>query len=363
LSCCLDIPDVTAWMAGFRQRVSSSRIPFTAHLELTSRCNLRCQHCYLGDQTGQHEKRLQERTADQVKADISEWVDAGCLHLILTGGDPMMRPDFTDIYQHACEQGLVVSVFCDGLLVRDDILDVFRTYPPRSVEVTVYGATPETYESVTRVPGSYDLAWQGIHRLLDQGIRVFLKTVLLSLNQHELFQMKQQAESLGCPFRYDAAVFPCLQDGSDAPLALRVSPQQVVELEMQDPMLMEGLRSSVQHFEKEPDAAYVYECGAGNTAFYADPYGALSPCLLTPHYKYTRNGRSFQEVWDEDLTTIRLKKTQKPDCVLTSGGGLRGACTHCPATNFLETGDEELDSPYMKELTQLRYAAIMQKEK
>jgi MoaA/NifB/PqqE/SkfB family radical SAM enzyme len=298
-----------------------------------------------------------------VKAEISEWAEAGCFHLILTGGDPMMRTDFTEIYQHACEQGLVVTVFCDGVLVREDILDVFRTYPPRSVEVTIYGATPETYESVTRVPGSYDLAWRGIHRLVDHGVRVFLKTVLLSINQHELLQMKQQADSLGCPFRYDAAVFPCLHDRSNAPLALRVSPQQVVDLEMQDPVVMEGLRSSVKHFENKSDASYVYECGAGNTAFYADPYGALSPCLLTPQYRYTKDGRSFQEVWDEDLIQIRHKQVRQSDCVLMSGGGIRGACTHCPATNFLETGDEEVDSPYMKELTQLRYAAVMQKEK
>lgn len=359
MSDCLNRVDVTAWMAGFRRRAASARVPFTAHLELTSRCNLRCRHCYLGDQCEQHRKRSMERDTDAVKASIREWVEAGCLHLIITGGDPMMRPDFTDIYRYSCEQGLVVTVFCDGILVNEPILASFSEYPPRSVEVTVYGATDETYEAVTRVPGSYALAWKGIRRMLDRGVRVFLKTVLLSINEHELQAMRAQSEALGCSFRYDAAIFPCLSDGSQDPLVLRVPPEAVVAAELQDPALMEGFRMSIQHFEQAAPSENIYQCGAGQTSFYADPHGVLSPCLLTSQYRYAPDGRPFQAVWDRDLVKIRQKKRTRKDGLLVAGG-LRGACAHCPAINYLETGDEEQDSTYMLQTARLRYAAVMQ---
>lgn len=358
---CLDRADVTTWMAGFRQRVAHARIPFTANLELTGRCNLRCRHCYLGDQLAPHRQHARERDTDAVKSSIREWSQAGCLHLVITGGDPMIRHDFEELYRYACEQGLLVTVFCDGILVTDRMLDLFKTYPPRSIEVTLYGATAKTYEDVSRVPGSYDAAWKGIRRLLDGGVRVCLKTVLLSINKHELQAMKTQAEALGCAFRYDAAIFPCLPDGSSEPLDLRVPPDEVVAAELQDPDRMEGLRETIRHFSQAPASKALYQCGAGLTAFYADPYGVLSPCLLTTSYRYAPDGRSFQEMWDQDLGQIRKKRRINPNGLLAAGG-MRGACMHCPAINYLETGDEEQDSPYMTEMARLRYAAVMVKE-
>lgn len=354
---CLDNVDVTAWMAGFRQRAARSRVPVTAHLELTSRCNLRCRHCYLGDQRELRYEQARERGTNAVKASIREWAEAGCLHLIITGGDPMIRADFCEIYEYACEQGLLVSVFCNGMLVDDCIMASFSSYPPRSVEVTIYGATADTYVNVTGVPGSYERAWKGIHRLLDAGVRVSLKTVLLSLNHHELQAIKAQAEALSCAFHYDAAIFPCVTDGSRSPLDWRVPPDVVVAAELLDPDLTDGFRKSIQHFETAAASTQVFQCGAGLTAFYADPYGALSPCLLTTHYRYVQNGHSFQTVWDRDLGQIRKKKRMREDSVLAAGG-MRGACTHCPAINSLETGDEEIDSPYMAQTARLRYAAM-----
>ena len=59
------------WAAGFRARAARSRVPVSAMLELTSRCNLRCRHCYLGDQEAQHAKQDQERSTEQVKASLS----------------------------------------------------------------------------------------------------------------------------------------------------------------------------------------------------------------------------------------------------------------------------------------------------
>lgn len=223
------------WTLGFRKRAHRNRIPISATLELTSRCNLRCQHCYLGNQDEQHARHAQERDTVAVKASLKEWADAGCLYLLITGGDPMMREDFAEIYRFACELGLLVTVFCDGILVDQTIIELFEEFPPRKVEISIYGATAGTYEEVTRVPRSHAEAWEGINLLCDNGIRVGLKTVLLSINEHELDEMEAQAKERGLPFRYDAAVFPCLPVNSNEPLDLRVAPEKVVEHDLATP--------------------------------------------------------------------------------------------------------------------------------
>lgn len=353
----MDVDDPTGWLTAFHHRAAANRIPVTAHLELTSRCNLRCQHCYLGNQTEQHKKRALERDTAAVKKSLDEWAEAGCFHLVITGGDPMMRKDFAEIYRHAAELGMFITVFCDGILVTDKIIELLKEYPPRSVEISIYGATAETYEMVTRVPGSHANAWRGIHRLLDIGVRLMLKTVLMTLNQHELEAMAAQAEEVGCRFRFDSAIFPCLPDNATEPLDLRVTPEKAVELDLAFPGRLEKWKMAIEKLESRPDNGNLYNCGAGATAFYADPYGNLSPCLMTTHYRYQDHGRHFSDVWQDDLIEIRQKKRARTGGCLQ--GKLRGACTHCPAFNFLETGDEEIDSPYMQKVAELRYAAVM----
>lgn len=347
------------WTLGFRGRAYADRLPISATLELTSRCNLRCQHCYLGSQDEQHRKREQERDTQSVLRSLDEWAAAGCLYLLITGGDPMMRKDFALVYRHARELGMLVTVFCDGILVTPAIVELFRELPPRKVEISIYGATAATYESITRVPGSHPLAWRGIRRLKEAGIRIGLKTVLMKLNEHELEAMEQQAHALGVPFRYDSAIFPCLPDGSnrEAPLDLRVDPETVVEKDLSNPARARQWMEKIELTDQQPVGDKLYSCGAGATSFYVDPFGNLSPCLMTTHYRYRQDGRAFQDVWKKDLSEIRAKKRKSATSCL--GSPVRGACTHCPAFNFLETGNEEVESDYTRRLSYLRYEALM----
>jgi len=349
------IRNATGWLSALRGRAAQARLPLSAVLELTERCNLRCQHCYLGSQEelqGQPERD----TADVLKS-LNEWADAGCLNLLITGGDPMVRPDFAEIYRHACERGMVVTVFCNGTLVTDRLAELFRELPPRKVEVTLYGATEETFEQITRVPGSYASAWRGIHRLHDRGVRIALKTMLMTLNRHELQAMAGQARALGCSFRFDAAVFPRLSDGEKGVLDLRVSPEEAVRLDMELPEQRERWTRSVLSGRAGTDSDRLYPCGAGATSFYADPYGNLAPCLMARQYVCAGQGRSFREIWEGDLAGIRSVKRTRTGSSFS--GVWRGACTHCPALNQLETGDEETESVYMRTTARLRYETVM----
>lgn len=350
-------PVSMSWAEGFRSRAHRQRIPISATLELTSRCNLRCQHCYLGNQEEQHARQKEEQSTRAVKASLQQWADAGCLYLLITGGDPMMRDDFSEIYQTACELGFIVTVFCDGILVDEAILNLFREFPPRKVEVSIYGASAETYELITRTPRSYEEAWTGIRRLLAGGVRVGLKTVLMTLNEHELDEMEAQACAVGVPFRYDAAVFPCLPTRSNDPLDLRVPPEVVVKHDLSNSKRRGQWLERVEKMSGSLTDDRLYGCGAGVTGFYADPFGNLSPCLMTTNYQTAQADRDFSDLWNNELSAIQTKKKSRSDSCMS--GEMRGACTHCPAMNFVETGDEEAESDYMIRTTELRYKAVM----
>ena len=207
------------WTKAFRLRAAAARRPIAATLELTRRCNLRCVHCYLGDQAEQHRRQPRELAAAAVRAALTEWAEAGCLYLTLTGGEPLLRPDFPEIYRHARELGLVVTVFTNGTLVTDEIAGLFRAWPPRKVEISLYGATAATHDAITGAPGSHARAWAGIRRLQAAGVRVALKTVLMKSHCGERAELERQAAACGA-----ASALPRLRRRAQSPLLETTQP-------------------------------------------------------------------------------------------------------------------------------------------
>ena len=344
------------WMAAFRNRTARSRIPISGILELTSRCNLKCVHCYLGPQEEQRKKRDLEMSTEQAKDVVDQICASGCLYLVITGGDPMVRKDFPEIYRYAKEQGLIVTVFCDGVLITDAIVKLFQDYPPFNVDISVYGATAATYEAVTRIKGSFPNFLRGIDRLSQGGIPFSLKTVLMTLNKHELDAMRQAAAKLGVKFRVDSAIFPCLPTQDHEPLDLRLDPEEAVELELSDP---DQLRQWVDYADQRAGQGteeHLYTCGAGVTNFYVDPMGYASPCLMTTQYRYPIGERSFADLWGRELVQLRSKKPREG--YTCNSCEMKVACTGCPAFNYQENGQEDVKSEYVCETTQHRWNAI-----
>ena len=348
--------ETVRWMEDFRRRAVRERVPISGILELTSRCNLKCVHCYLGPQEEQRKKRDLEMSTEEVKDAIDQIVASGCLYLVITGGDPMVRKDFPEIYRYAKEQGLVVTVFCDGVLVTDRIVRLFQDYPPFNVDVSVYGATPETYEKVTRIQGSFPKFLRGIDRLVQGGIRFSLKTVLMTINKHELAAMRRAAERLGVRFRVDSAIFPCLPNHGHEPLDLRVEPSEAVELELSDPDQVRQWIDYADRHKDLPASEQLYTCGAGVTNFYIDPQGFASPCLMTTQYRHSLAERSFAGLWANELVQLRRKKPREG--YTCNSCEMKVVCTGCPAFNYQENGHEDVKSQYVCETTRHRWQAL-----
>lgn len=344
------------WIDRFNNTVVSDRVPVSGMIELTRKCNLKCVHCYFG----QGEERFGgdlETTTEQVCDIIDQIAEAGCLYLTITGGDPMMRKDFPEVYRHAKEAGLLVTIMCDGVLVTKKVIELFRELPPTSVEVSVYGATAETYEKITQIPGSFKKCMRGIKRLVEVGtFEVRLKTVLMSLNAHEGQMMRDLATEFDLVMRMDAAIFPCLHTSDERPMDLRVPPKDVVQIELADPR---AVNSWLEYLEKPSTPApadKLYVCGAGVTGFYIDPYGSLYPCMMTTRYKYNLLESNFQTLWTDRMGELHEKKPRADyEC---AGCELQRACASCPGFHDQEHGAEDIKSNYVCDTAKARWQAL-----
>lgn len=336
-------------------RVSQQRIPLNGSFEVTMRCNVRCEHCYIPFEQ-RSGSRHNELALPEIQRIFSEIADAGCLWLLLTGGEPFLRKDFLDIYDDAKRKGFIVSIFTNGTLLNEAIVDHLAEWRPFGIEISLYGATQETYERVTGIPGSYARCMRGIELLMERGLPLQLKTVLLTLNQHELAQMKQFSESLGKEFRFDPVISAGI-DGDPYPSQFRLSPDQIIAAELNDP---ERAREWPKVYEAYKDVGVttprMYTCGAGRSGFHIDPSGSMSLCLVARTPSYDLRSGSFREGWERFVSSVLASEYSRSfGC---SGCELRALCPQCPAMGIAEMGDPEARVPFLCELAHLRHEAF-----
>jgi radical SAM protein with 4Fe4S-binding SPASM domain len=336
----------------FRKRVAQDRIPLSGSIDLTHRCNLRCIHCYLDPQDRTRSKFQEEMSSERIISLLGEITHAGCLYLLITGGEPLLRPDFPEIYRHAKENGLLVTVFTNGTLITDMILELFEDLPPKAVEISLYGATVETYEGITGVQGSYHRCMEGIRQLLARGVSLRIKTILMTANRHEFSEMERLAKHFDVPFRFDAAIFPRF-NGDPSPMNLRVPPEEAIEKEFSEPDRRLEWQDFYDHLREIPSTNYLYECGAGLTYFHIDPYGNLQPCLMSVGHQYSLQGGNFLAGWQGEMPAIRNIKLS-PD-QMCHDCSKRILCGYCPPYFALENASETSISKFLCSMGQLRY--------
>jgi radical SAM protein with 4Fe4S-binding SPASM domain len=332
-------------------RVGNQRIPISGSIEVTQRCNLRCQHCYIP-----LEKRASRGTRElslvELKRIVDEVTDAGCLWLLLTGGEPFLRRDFLDIYIYARRKGSILSLFTNGTCLTTRIADFLSEWRPFNIEITLYGATQKTYEQVTGIPGSYTRCRRGIDLLMERKLPLGLKTMVMNINSHELKNMKLFAASLGVKFRIDPIINPAL-DGSGRPIKFRLSPKAIVALECDDPERSNLLREQFREKKYVPYSDQrMYLCNAGKEGFHIDAHGRLCACISTRNPSYDLLTGSFREGWEGFLSEEIIRQYSSTSPCL--GCELRLVCPQCPALANLEHGDMEKPVEFLCQIAKLR---------
>ncbi|MCJ7595779.1 MAG: radical SAM protein [Desulfobacterales bacterium] len=130
----IELRDFPLWA-----RMKKHRGLLSFDLEITARCNNDCRHCYINLPAGYRAARSRELTLQEIGSIADQAVELGALWVLVSGGEPLLREDCLEIYLLLKRKGLLVSVFTNATLIRDEHIDVFKRYPPRDIEVTVYG--------------------------------------------------------------------------------------------------------------------------------------------------------------------------------------------------------------------------------
>ena len=345
----VSLPQFSLW-----DKIKNKRRLVSFDLEITARCNNNCRHCYINLPARDTRAKEKELSLDEIKNIADQAVSLGALWCLITGGEPLLREDFFDIYLYLKKKGLLVSVFTNAALITEKHIKFFKRYPPRDIEVTVYGATKETHEKVTRNPGSFDAFINGLDLLLKNKIKVRLKAMALRSNLHELTAISQFCRQRTKDyFRFDPFLhfrFDGDAGRNEEIRSERLLPEEIVTIEKNDPERFRALEKSCDKLINADFAHincdHLFHCGAGNGSFTVsyDGFFRLCSSLWHPDCVYDLKKGALLEAWRDFVLQVRDKRSKREDflkkCRVCP---IINLCIWCPAHSHLETG--ELDKP------------------
>ena len=355
---CFHLPVID--LAELSTRLRKQRMPLLCGMEITHRCNLRCVHCYCQRDADDRKARDAELSYDEIRRIIDEIAQENCLFFLLTGGEPLLRGDFIDIYDYARDKGLLVTVFTNGTLITRRVADHLAKRPPLVVEVSLYGVTREVYESITGVSGSFKKCLDGIKLLVDRGIRLTLKTPIMNLNVAELDDLKQFAANLGVDFYFSVLLHPRLNGMNDphGPYQYSLSLDESLRLQMGEEAYWVHWKTYLDRLQGVPRPDTLFKCGAGLYSCFIDATGGLVMCVEARWPSYDLRQGSFTEGWHHFLADVR--DWPAPADSKCAHCDIYLLCTQCPGRSQLEYGPGTLSKPveWICRLAHMREAAF-----
>jgi MoaA/NifB/PqqE/SkfB family radical SAM enzyme len=308
-----------------------------AQIELTYGCNLHCVHCYT-DCYNRPDLIKRELSYAEVTRILDQLAAEGCLWVCFTGGEIFMRKDFLEIYAYAKQKGFLITLFTNGTLFTEAMADYLKEYPPFCIEISCHGATDETFDRITQVKGSFQRFLKGIRLLVERGLPIKIKTKAMTVNHHELDQIKALVEGLGTQFRLGTSIYPRL-NGDLTTATYRLSPEEIVALENQEGDGEPEDRCTQAEIEIGPPVDdRLYRCGCATTAVHINAWGQLGTCTWGTEradLRQTTVAAGIAEVFPQVRGARYQGETPCRTCQVYT------FCDKMPANAAAENGDRE----------------------
>ena len=324
-------------------RAAEMQRPVSGSLELLPLCNLNCDMCYI---------RMDKAEVDQKGglAAVEKWIQlghemagAGVLFLLLTGGEPLLFPDFRKLYTELKQMGMILTINTNGTLLDEEWADFFSEHKPRRINITLYGADDDAYEKLCHYPGGFSKTIKAVQILREKGVDVKINGSVTKYNFADMEKIYQIGKRLNVPVHMDTYMLPGIHEREfpfDEQSRLLPEKAALAEIEMRKAEMPPDVfrkyaEEMILQIEKR-NAVYPDQitCLAGNRSFAVSWEGRMRPCVTFEKPAVSAFEQGFEAAWQEvsqKAKELRLSES----CVRCL---LRPACKTCAASAYLETG-------------------------
>ena len=340
------------WGAYMHGKAAALGIPFTGNFELTAKCNFNCRMCYVHDNSKPDALSASDwlRIAEEAR-------DAGMVFVLLTGGEPLARKDFREIYLGMKRLGLLISINTNGSLFTDELIEFFRKDPPLRFNITLYGGSNETYDTLCGRP-AFETVTSSIRKLRAAGIQVRVNASVTPDNCGDIADIYRVGRELEVPVKGTTYMFPPVRinGGQYGEAPHRFTPREAAHYMLtcrEQYMTPEGLAALGEGaMPPETDdcvdgSGEHIKCRAGRSTFWITWDGRMLPCGMFPVEGCSVSELGFTKAW-ESVRAYVSSLTLPAACAACPQ---RARCPVCAAAALCETGDTTVRPAYICDMT------------
>jgi radical SAM protein with 4Fe4S-binding SPASM domain len=350
----------------FYKRFRTKSLLSCIEIEITERCNNACLHCYINQPQDDPLLATREMDTGLVKDVLLQAADLGCLTVKFTGGEPLLREDFVEIYLFARRLGLRVALLTNATLITEELCKIFKNSPPgHPLEVSVYGMNASSYDSVVSRTGAFNEFQKGINHLKKYDIPFIVKQSLLPQNRDEIPEFEKFSEALsamqdkpGYSMNFDLRARRDSPNKNQMIKRLRYSPEETLAILTRDAnQFVNDMRDFIKN-HLAPISDELFSCEAGLGSVCVDAYGHVQMCMMLrdPNTVYALDRDRHNDLHSGTelspleyaishlFPRIRQMHANNEEYLKRCGNCfLRGLCNQCPAKSWSEHGS--LDRP------------------
>lgn len=341
------------------RKASLNKIPFSGTFELSPVCNFSCKMCYVRKTPAQIKQEGKEIIPWQKWLELAkQCYSAGTLYLLLTGGEPFLYPGFRLLYEELHKMGFLISINTNGTMIDEETVEWLKVKPPCRINVTLYGASPDTYERICGRADGFERTMKAIRMLKEANIPLVINASMIPENAEDLEKIAQIGKELGLNTRISTYMFPPVRRDKESDDS-RFTPQESAKMyirkakcQYSPEQYQEMKRRYLNDIEVEEDTGIqkveYMKCRAGRSTYWINWEGYMTACgMLDFPLRTEPFHKPFYDCWME--LTDRVRTT------LVLSGCMnckkREVCNPCVAMIYSETGSVEQKSEYMCQLT------------
>lgn len=340
------------------------RVPIGGTMELLPLCNMDCRMCYVRMTRTEMEAQGKMLSCDEWLAIARSARDAGVLFLLITGGEPLMYPEFRRLYTALTDMGFIITINTNGTLIDEDWADFFAARPCRRMNITLYGQDDATYADLCRNPIGFTQVSRAARLLKERDIPFRFNFTCTPYNLDQLPRLHEFARELGVPLAHTRYCFPPARRGEGADAIERLTPERCAEaviigVQAQHPGFpMDAFARMYLSKLKQPRPRWAdgARCRAAISGFWINWKGQLLPCGMfdAPAADLTRT--AFSEAWPN----IVREFAALPLCDDCENCAMRNLCMVCFAACHTETGTTAGRPDYLCRATRTAIELLLQ---
>ncbi len=310
----------------YYKRLSNHRKLRSATFEISNACNFKCIHCY------NQNLAIKFIPLDIAKRMIDEMCEMGLETITITGGEPTVHPNFKEIYKHCFDKGLKIALFSNGYFL-DKYINFLKANPPERIEISIYGVDDVTYKSVCLVNDGFSVVNKNIHLLIDAGLTLSLKTVIMEQNWKQFEQINDYCTGFNVPFRFDLNLLAS-KDFSNGQQTNRLTDKDYLSIMNKIKKLkLKNWLSFLTRENMNNDNDCLYSCGAGRISIFINCLGGVRLCNFAEFSEKNIKDFSIKEIWDSFSQYLNLEKDKSGECYNCK---YKKFCSNCAVSTYME---------------------------